>query len=71
MRFCVTPLNREHTNGQVTNASYAKVIETVLKSGVQADDRTGTGTLSTCYVPSYYMLTGGDCAAYFWKGGKS
>ncbi|HFN7494560.1 TPA: thymidylate synthase, partial [Escherichia coli] len=52
-------LNREHTNGQVTNASYAKVIETVLKSGVQADDRTGTGTLSTCYVPSYYMLTGG------------
>ncbi|HHN6401862.1 TPA: thymidylate synthase, partial [Escherichia coli] len=42
-------LNREHTNGQVTNASYAKVIETVLKSGVQADDRTGTGTLSTCY----------------------
>ena len=32
-------LNREHTNGQVTNASYAKVIETVLKSGVQADDR--------------------------------
>ena len=53
-------LNREHTNGQVTNASYAKVIETVLKSGVQADDRTGTGTLSTCYVPSYYMLTGGS-----------
>lgn len=53
-------LNREHTNGQVTNASYAKVIETVLKCGVQADDRTGTGTLSTCYISSYYMLTGGS-----------
>ncbi len=63
-------LNREHTNGQVTNASYAKVIETVLKSGVQADDRTGTGTLSTCYVLLLHAYWW-DCAAYFWKGGKS
>ncbi|MZT10777.1 thymidylate synthase, partial [Citrobacter amalonaticus] len=53
-------LNREHTNGQLANSSYAKVIETVLKSGVHADDRTGTGTESVSYVPSFYMLTGGS-----------
>lgn len=53
-------LNREFTNGQFASASYAKVVETVLKTGVHAEDRTGTGTMSVSYVPSYYMLTGGS-----------
>ncbi|HDN7366997.1 TPA: thymidylate synthase [Salmonella enterica subsp. enterica serovar Chester] len=53
-------LNRENTNGQFASASYTKIIETVLKAGVHADDRTGTGTMSVSYVPSYYMLTGGS-----------
>ncbi|HAF1405823.1 TPA: thymidylate synthase [Salmonella enterica] len=53
-------LNREHTNGQFASASYTKIMETVLKAGVHADDRTGTGTMSVSYVPSYYMLTGGS-----------
>ncbi|EBK0413344.1 thymidylate synthase, partial [Salmonella enterica subsp. enterica] len=46
-------LNREHTNGQFASASYTKIMETVLKAGVHADDRTGTGTMSVSYVPSY------------------
>ncbi|EDW0215656.1 thymidylate synthase, partial [Salmonella enterica subsp. enterica] len=53
-------LNRDFTNGQFANGSYAKVVETVLNTGVHAGDRTGTGTKSVSYVPSYYMLTGGS-----------
>ena len=53
-------LNRDFTNGQFASGSYAKVVETVLNTGVNAGDRTGTGTKSVSYVPSYYMLTGGS-----------
>lgn len=53
-------LNRDFTNGQFASDSYAKVVETVLNTGVHAGDRTGTGTKSVSYVPSYYMLTGGS-----------
>lgn len=53
-------LNRDFTNGQFASGSYAKVVETVLNTGVHAGDRTGTGTKSVSYVPSYYMLTGGS-----------
>lgn len=54
-----TLLNRDFTNGQFASGSYAKVVETVLNTGVPGD-RTGTGTKSVSYVPSYYMLTGGS-----------
>ncbi|WP_411512051.1 thymidylate synthase [Escherichia coli] len=53
-------LNQVTAGNHHTDSPRSKVVETVLNTGVHAGDRTGTGTKSVSYVPSYYMLTGGS-----------
>ncbi len=43
VRFLVTPFESWAYERSGNKRIVCKVIETVLKSGVQADDRTGTG----------------------------
>lgn len=51
-------IEKPFMNGWATDKTYHSVIRRVMNEGLESGDRTGTGTIGTCFLATDYLLTG-------------